>query len=944
MKTSFAVLSVCMFFGFLTNALAQPPNLKLWYDEPASRWTEALPIGNGRLGAMIFGGIQSDRIQFNEETLWTGGPRDHHREGASKYLPQIRRLLAEGKQDEAEALAGQHFMGKKFNEDNYEKDKQTWLEKVRSDTTPAGFSFDDNGWKKMLLPTSNGWEGKTLQGLDGSVWFRTSFELPQALAGKKLMINLGRIRDLDFTYVNGKRIGSSTRNQNREYVIDAAVLQPGKNVIAVQVINFYDKGGFVGTETKREPFVLYTEGSDLNQNELKLAASWNFWIQDAEVPAFPRYQADYQPFGDVWLQLDHDSVATDYKRELDITKAVTTVSYSVSGVKYTRTYFVSEPHQAIVMNLKADKPGRISLRALLKTPHIISGTQKVDDRTLALSLQVRNGALKGYCQLYATAKNGGVNISADAITVESADEVTFYLTAATNYVNYKDVSGDPEKKSKLPFDKIKNDSYQKILAAHIEEYQRYFNTMLLDLGSTKQADLPTDERIRRYSPEKDPSLITLYLQYGRYLLISSSRPGTRPANLQGIWNDLLTPPWGSKYTTNINAEMNYWPAELLNLSACHEPFFSLIEDVSEAGKLTARAHYNSSGWVLHHNTDLWRGTAPINASNHGIWVTGGAWLCQHLWEHYQFTQDLKFLEQRAYPKMKEAAQFFIDFLVKDPKTGWLISTPSNSPEQGGLVAGPAMDHQLIRELFKNCIDASLLLDRDEPFRKKLQELYKQITPDQIGKHEQLQEWLEDKDAPDNRHRHVSHLWAVYPGTAINWDESKELMNAGRQSLLFRGDGGTGWSLAWKVNLWARFKDGDHTLLMINKLLEPAMSESGHEKGGVYANLFDAHPPFQIDGNFGGAAGISEMLIQSHLGYIELLPALPSLLPSGEIKGVCARGAFDLTISWNDGKLKQVEILSKAGKECTLKYKDKEIRFGTRKGQRYTLDGGLRQIK
>jgi alpha-L-fucosidase 2 len=465
----------------------------------------------------------------------------------------------------------------------------------------------------------------------------------------------------------------------------------------------------------------------------------------------------------------------------------------------------------------------------------------------------------------------------------------------------------------------------------------------LDLGSTKQADLPTDERIKKYSPEEDPSLVTLYLQYGRYLLISSSRPGTRPSNLQGIWNDLLTPPWGSKYTTNINAQMNYWPVELLNLSVCHEPLFSLIEDVSEAGKLTARAHYDASGWVLHHNTDLWRGTAPINASNHGIWVTGGAWLCQHLWEHYRFTQDQKFLEQRAYPMMKDAAQFFIDFLVKDAKTGWLISTPSNSPEQGGLVAGPAMDHQLIRELFKNCIDASLLLNRDEQFRKKLQALYKQIAPDQIGKHEQLQEWLEDKDEPDNRHRHVSHLWAVYPGTAINWDASNQLMNAAKQSLLFRGDGGTGWSLAWKVNLWARFKDGDHTLLMIDKLLEPAISESGDEKGGVYANLFDAHPPFQIDGNFGGAAGIAEMLIQSHLGYIELLPALPSLLPSGEIKGVCARGAFELTISWNNGRLKQVEVLSNAGKECTLKYGDKEIRFTTMKGQRYKLNGNLQKI-
>lgn len=928
-------------FSSLIEGSAQQNGLRLWYDEPAARWTEALPIGNGRLGAMLYGGIRHDHIQFNEETLWTGGPRDHHRNGAAKYLPQIRHLLEKGRQDEAEALAEQHFMGKKFNEDNYEKDKQTWLEKVRSDTTPSGSTFNDSAWKIMNLPNRDGWERAGLEGVDGSVWFRTSFELPQALTGKKFKINLGRIRDLDFTYVNGTRIGTSSGNDNREYVIDASLLKPGKNIIAVQVINFYDKGGFTGTQNKREAFVVYPDGSE--DSVLELSAAWKFWIQDADPPAFPRYQADYQPFGDVWLAFDHDSSVTDYKRELDITQAVANVSYSASGVKYTRTYFASEPHQAIVMNIKSDKPGAISLRVLLKSPHI-SATKKVDEQTLELSLQVRNGALKGYCQLYVTATNGKASVSETDIIIENSDEVTFYLTAATNYVNYKDVSGDPVTRSKQPLEKIKDQNYQDILTAHINEYQRYFNTMSLDLGSTKQADLPTDQRIKKYSPANDPSLITLYLQYGRYLLISSSRPGTLPANLQGIWNDLLTPPWGSKYTTNINAEMNYWPSEVLNLSACHEPFFSLIEEVSEAGKLTAQAHYGASGWVSHHNTDLWRGTAPINASNHGIWVTGGAWLCQHLWDHYRFTQDLQFLAQRAYPVMKEAAQFFVDFLIKDPETGWLISTPSNSPEQGGLVAGPAMDHQLVRELFKNCIDASLLLNRDEPFRKKLRALYEQIAPDQIGQHGQLQEWLEDRDDPDNRHRHVSHLWAVYPGTTINWDDAKEFMNAAKQSLLFRGDGGTGWSLAWKVNLWARFKDGDHTLLMINKLLEPAVLESGKEKGGVYANLFDAHPPFQIDGNFGGAAGISEMLVQSHLGFIDLLPALPSLLPSGEIKGVCARGAFDLSMKWNDGKLKALEVFSKAGKECTLKYSEREIRFKTEKGQRYKFDGQLHQVR
>lgn len=937
-----AILSVLVIAMFSAGVAAQPTDLRLWYDKPASRWTEALPIGNGRLGAMIYGGVQEEHIQFNEETLWTGGPRDHHREGASQYLQEMRRLLADGKQKEAEALAGEHFMGKKFNEDNYERDKQRWLDRVRGDTTFSAYALDDAAWDEMPLPTTNGWERVSQDGLDGAVWFRTSFEVPTATVTSDLKINLGRVRDLDFTYVNGKLVGSSSGNSNREYLIDRSVLKPGKNMIAVQVVNFYDKGGFTGTQSDTEAFVIYSEND--KQPVVRLPLTWKYKVQDANPPAFPRYQADYQPFGDVWLKFSHDQRATGYQRELDLTQALCKVSYEVSGVKYTRTYFASAPHQVIVMHIEADKPGAISLKAALKTPHMLSSTHRTNAETLALSLQVRNGALKGSSQLMVRTRGGRVSVTDQDIVVEQADEVTFCMTAATSFVNYTNVSADPVERSKQPLIKIASTSYQSIRNEHIHEYQSYFNTLSLDLGSTSQAKLPTDERITKYTPAADPSLITLYLQYTRYLLISCSRPGTLPANLQGIWNDQLTPPWGSKYTTNINAEMNYWPAEVLNLSACHEPLFNMIGDVASTGRLTARAHYNASGWVLHHNTDLWRGAAPINASNHGIWVTGGAWLSQHLWERYRFTQDLDFLSKRAYPVMKEAAQFFVDFLVKDPKTGWLISTPSNSPEQGGLVAGPAMDHQLIRELFKNCIEASLLLNTDEVFRKKLQSMIQQIAPDQVGKHGQLQEWLQDVDNPENKHRHVSHLWAVYPGTLINWDDSKPLMNAARQSLVFRGDGGTGWSLAWKVNLWARFKDGDHALLMIGKLLEPAVTESGKEKGGVYANLFDAHPPFQIDGNFGGAAGISEILVQSQLGYIDLLPALPLLLKKGEIKGVCTRGAFELSLRWDEGKLKQVDVVSKAGKSCTLKYGEKQIQFKTKKDQRYSFDGNLRQIK
>jgi len=382
--------------------------------------------------------------------------------------------------------------------------------------------------------------------------------------------------------------------------------------------------------------------------------------------------------------------------------------------------------------------------------------------------------------------------------------------------------------------------------------------------------------------------------------------------------------------------MNYWPAEFLNLSPMHEPLFKMIEELSQSGRETAKEYYNARGWVLHHNTDLWRGTAPINASNHGIWQGGSGWLSSHLWEHYLFTQDKNFLRSRAYPIMKQSALFYHDALTKDPTTAWLISSPSNSPENGGLVAGPTMDHQIIRSLFRAVIEASEILGVDKSLRDSLQQQVKQIAPNQIGKYGQLQEWLQDVDDTANKHRHVSHLWAVYPGHEINWEESPDLVKAARQSLIYRGDAATGWSLGWKLNLWARFKDGDHAYKLLQMLLSPA------EKGGAgsYHNLFDAHPPFQIDGNFGGAAGIGEMLLQSHTKYIDVLPALPSALPNGDVKGICARGGFQLNLKWSNNKLESVEVLSLAGNDCLLRYGTKIKSIKTEKGKRYKLNSEL----
>ncbi|HEX6426470.1 MAG TPA: glycoside hydrolase N-terminal domain-containing protein, partial [Niastella sp.] len=904
-------------------------------------WTDALPLGNGRLGAMVFGGVGEERLQLNEETLWSGRPRAYARTGAVQYLQPIRQLLAEGKQKEAEAMAENYFMGLKDPDDStYSAQIDTWYKavKVKGSVEPAATDYNDNNWPTMQLPTPEGWERAGLMGTDGALWFRTSFTVPAKWLGKDLVLDLGRIRDLDFTFVNGKLVGSDEGiSKKRKYTIPASLLKEGKNTLAIQVINFFDKGGLIGVKGSARTLVVYPEGGDADTAALN--NPWKYFIQNDNPPAFPRYEADYLPFGDVYFRFAHGNNGSNYKRTLDIDNALSTVSYTANGTAFTRGYFISAPHQCLVMHLTANKPGALSLQAILNTPHKKYVIKKLDDHTLSLSLEVSNGVLKGVGYLYATAAGGKLTVNDTAINLQNTNEATFYLVVATSFKNYKDVSGDPVAACKATLARIKGISYRSIKAAHVNEYRQLFNTFSFTVPAGKNAALPTDRRIRQFSMQDDASLISLYLMYSRYLLIASSRPGTQPANLQGIWNDLLTPPWGSKYTSNINLQMNYWPAEVLNLSSCTQPLFQMITELSEAGKQTAKEHYGAPGWVLHHNTDLWRGTAPINASNHGIWVTGAAWLCLHIWEHFLYTQDTAFLRMQ-YPAMQAAAQFFEKFLVKDIKTGYLISTPSNSPEQGGLVAGPTMDHQIIRELFKNTIAAAAVLKTDAAFAATLKSIIPQIAPNKIGKHNQLQEWMEDVDDVNNQHRHISHLWGVYPGTDITWNDST-MMKAARQSLIYRGDGGTGWSLAWKVNVWARFKDGDHTLRIVKNLLTPAIDDRGNERGGVYNNLFDAHPPFQIDGNFGGSSGMAEMLVQSHTGVIELLPALPSELPDGEVKGICARGGFVLDLKWKQGKLQQVTVISKTGNPCRLKYGTQEIKFATKKSGRYTFGASLK---
>ena len=753
MNFKFSILTFCLFLSGFSFA-QKGGKYKLWYDKPAKQWVEALPVGNGRLAAMVFGDSSQEKLQLNEATFWSGGPSRNDNPDGPKVLDSIRYYLFNGNYKRAQILA------------------------------------------------DKGLTAKTLHG--------SAFQ------------NIGELI-LDFK----------------------------------------------------------------NNNDVK-----------------------------------------NYYRELDIEKAITTTTFTANGINFKREVFASIPDNVIVIKLSSDKKNALSFSANFNS-ELKKSARAIDANTLQMDgLSSTLDGVQGQVKFNAIAKilnkGGKTDVSENKISVSSANEVTILISIATNFTDYKTLNTDEVLKSKKYIEASEQKSFNTLLKNHLAFYQKYFKRVDLDLGTSEASKNPIDVRIKNFATNYDPELVALYYQFGRYLLISSSQPGGQPANLQGIWNNSNKPAWDSKYTININTEMNYWPAEKTNLSEMHEPLIQMVKDLSESGKETAKVMYNSRGWVAHHNTDIWRITGVVDFANAGMWPMGGAWLSQHLWEKYLYSGDKNYLKS-IYPILKSATQFYEDFLVEEPTHKWLVVSPSMSPEnipnghQGSaLASGNTMDNQLMFDLFTKTKNAAEILNIDSDKIPVWNNIISKLPPMKIGRYGQLQEWAEDWDNPKDNHRHVSHLYGLFPSNQINPFTTPELLDASKTVLLHRGDVSTGWSMGWKVNLWAKLLDGNHANKLIKDQLTLVEKDGWGKKGGTYPNLFDAHPPFQIDGNFGCTSGMTEMLLQTQNGFIDILPALPDEWKNGKISGLKTYGDFEISIVWENNKAKEITIKSNLGGNCRIR--------------------------